>query len=355
MASHVLLAACRQEEVAFESRGGSFHGAFTVALVEALRSQSLGTLSYERLAELLILPNLEDRQHPQCEGINKSRVLFNASELIDRSRSFGATKRGADEKLVLNAGSIHGIVEGTEFVLDSMESANHELSRNITFIATGVQALQSFLTPTQPSAALLDGLHDFRVTVTSWNAPVMKVRLICPTGAHCSTVTSNDHGDISVYCGNGETLQIQRHDPLTMKYCHACPLEVDNRDLQRVLDGISRFNVHLYRRNPHTPIKRSFEVRLHQLQNQADSGLRPVLNPSGEDFFGEPAEDVICPEWSSCRVDSVKHAVITNMAPYYGLTLVNTSEFDLFPYVFYFDPNDCSVQVRRSMVFDSYQ
>ncbi|KAI0717937.1 hypothetical protein C8Q72DRAFT_756661, partial [Fomitopsis betulina] len=32
--------------------------------------------------------------------------------------------------------------------------------------------------------------------------------------------------------------------------------------------------------------------------------------------------------------------IITDLDPYYGLTLVNASDVDLFPYVFYFDPSD---------------
>ena len=144
-------------------------------------------------------------------------------------------------------------------------------------------------------------------------------------------------------------LQIRRHDPLTTKYHKARALEVSNGHLSRILDGISRFNVHLYRRNPHTPTKGHFDVQLHQVDAKADTGLRPVLTPVGEDFFGNATEDVICSEESSLQIDTVKHAVVTNMDVYYGLTLINTSDNDLFPYVFYFDPNDCSVQVGRTI------
>ena len=211
-------------------------------------------------------------------------------------------------------------------------------------MSTEVQALQSFLVPKQP-ITLPRGVRDFRVVVSRWNTPLVTIRLLSPRGNRCSLVTHDGHSDISVSCGNGETLQLGRHDALLTKYCPARLLEVPNQDLPYVLEGISRFNVHLYRRNPREPFKGNFDVQLHRVQPGSDTGLRPVLHSVGEDLFSGPAEDVICAIESSCRIDRVKHAIVTDMNPYYGLTLINTSNFDLYPYVFYFDPGDCSVEV----------
>lgn len=86
-------------------------------------------------------------------------------------------------------------------------------------------------------------------------------------------------------------------------------------------------------------------VELHCLEIAPNSGLQPILRPVGKNLFDSPAEDVLCAEESSLRVDPVRDAIITDLDPYYGLTLVNASDVDLFPYVFYFDPSDYSVQV----------
>jgi hypothetical protein len=79
--THVLLAACRQDEQAWESdEGGS--GLFTSALLQVLRSAELPRLSYMQLmAEIGKLPY----QTPQCEGKHRNRIIFDGKALgIDK-------------------------------------------------------------------------------------------------------------------------------------------------------------------------------------------------------------------------------------------------------------------------------
>lgn len=82
--THILLAACRQDEQAWESdEGGS--GLFTSALLSALRSCDLPRLSYVSLmAEIGKL----HYQTPQCEGKHRDRIIFDGKAL------------GIDKKLV---------------------------------------------------------------------------------------------------------------------------------------------------------------------------------------------------------------------------------------------------------------
>jgi len=76
MASHVLLAACRQDEFAREisSTDQITRGAFTACLVKQLYQEDLSSITYSTL--LGLIPALA-QQHPQCEGVNKHRLLFN--------------------------------------------------------------------------------------------------------------------------------------------------------------------------------------------------------------------------------------------------------------------------------------
>ena len=339
MQSHVLLAACRSDEQAMEaSRVPEPRGAFTVALFKFLRSENLLELSYARVAERVQLRH----QHPQCEGINKDRVIFNATKLIDTSRLFRVVKRNG--QLTVDAGTIHGIVEGTEFVIESTFGVSLDSPSKPILLATHVEASRSSL-DCPVATALPDTLRDFRVTVSKWNSnAATKARFLYPAGSQCSVVGPNDYSDVSVHLGAGNGWLLVRHDPLVTR--HATPtLNINQADVEDVLDAVSRFNNNLYRRNPHSPVKAMISVQLHQLEIAPESGLRPILRPIGRDYFDAPAENVLCAEESSFRVDPVKEAIITNMDPYYGLTLVNASDVDLFPYVFYFDPNDYSVQV----------
>jgi len=78
MSSHVLLAACRQDELAWESSSTEqiSHGAFTTCLVKQLYQEDLGHVTYSTLLDLLLALG---QQHPQCEGVNKCRTLFNGA------------------------------------------------------------------------------------------------------------------------------------------------------------------------------------------------------------------------------------------------------------------------------------
>ncbi|KAJ7138012.1 peptidase C14, caspase domain-containing protein [Mycena epipterygia] len=75
MNSHVLLAACREQEKAYEatSDAGKPCGFFTDSLVKQLREIEPNRVTYAELVGRL--PTLYD-QNPQCEGTNKDRFLF---------------------------------------------------------------------------------------------------------------------------------------------------------------------------------------------------------------------------------------------------------------------------------------
>ncbi|KZT00937.1 uncharacterized protein LAESUDRAFT_764157 [Laetiporus sulphureus 93-53] len=71
MTTHVLLAACRDYELAFENAKG---GAFTVALLRHLRSVPRDTITYKQLMDSF--PNLGPRQHPVAVGDHRNDTLF---------------------------------------------------------------------------------------------------------------------------------------------------------------------------------------------------------------------------------------------------------------------------------------
>ncbi|KIJ51154.1 hypothetical protein M422DRAFT_244344 [Sphaerobolus stellatus SS14] len=70
--SHVLLAACGAKEFAHERRG---RGYFTEHLLDLFRTVGVENLTYVSVPQKLKLKR--SRQHPQCEGINQNRILFN--------------------------------------------------------------------------------------------------------------------------------------------------------------------------------------------------------------------------------------------------------------------------------------
>ncbi|KAG2006041.1 hypothetical protein CC2G_002392 [Coprinopsis cinerea AmutBmut pab1-1] len=107
--SHVLLAACLPEELAHELQTQG-RGAFTYALLNALYLlDSVDTTYADLMRRLTHLP----RQNPQCEG-NSNRMLF--SNIVRSMKGCYIAKLEKD-KLVIEAGIINGVTSATVFDL----------------------------------------------------------------------------------------------------------------------------------------------------------------------------------------------------------------------------------------------
>ncbi|SJL15631.1 uncharacterized protein ARMOST_19134 [Armillaria ostoyae] len=123
--SHVLLSACKAEQVAREipttgeSKGK--RGVFTSALLGVLEQHKdrIDKLTYKDVIDKLDLP---DKQDPQCEG-DQLRYLFN-SKVTSPSREIYPIRASKPEdrdvtleQYVLEAGEAHGITKNAEFAV----------------------------------------------------------------------------------------------------------------------------------------------------------------------------------------------------------------------------------------------
>ncbi|THU90069.1 hypothetical protein K435DRAFT_864623 [Dendrothele bispora CBS 962.96] len=108
--SHVLLSACLPEQEAKEIQGS---GVFTSALLKLLREYGVDKLTYEEVVDHL--PVLYE-QNPQCEGVNRHRILFN-SKVPSPRRELYPVHRSVEkpDHFTLQAGEAHGIAMGAEF------------------------------------------------------------------------------------------------------------------------------------------------------------------------------------------------------------------------------------------------
>lgn len=113
----------------------------------------------------------------------------------------------------------------------------------------------------------------------------------------------------------------------------------------------------MYRRNPSAEIRDQlkFALELHRLVD--DPGKQslssfPVPDPTGKDLFAETkAKEVRTEPGSTYELWQrlVREAQIVTSPredQYYGLTLRNESEVPLYFFVIYFNPSDCSIDVR---------
>ncbi|KZT70658.1 hypothetical protein DAEQUDRAFT_737307 [Daedalea quercina L-15889] len=384
--SHVLLAACQPKEKAreYQTNGRTTRGRFTDNLLGYLRDTvkansglQLLRISYADLMKI-VAERLKDHipardppcQRPHCEGYHSNRFLFSTEEARTSdtfSLVYGPEENSENAPCVLymNIGAIHGVVKGeTGTRLSAVYShpASDIPSTRIELYPSRVEPLRSELAiegisgdRTEEVAKLLNRA---RATVSVWNVKAMKVRTTqdVPVGNGSfkvvRTKSPGEYADISYVpsVDGGEGCLLTRYDPLITRFARQTLLV--ERINSRVLDDIARFNFHLYHYTSAARIREelSIKVRLNRLKRPKDGGLGPKLIPAdeSEDLFtteGTQVPTLSADPQSAYQLceDGVKEAIIMDLRPYYGLTLINESKVDIFPYVFYFDPGDYSI------------
>ncbi|KAK7460550.1 hypothetical protein VKT23_009270 [Stygiomarasmius scandens] len=116
LASHVLLAACSRDEVAYEEDG---RGRFTRELTKFLRDRQNPThaITYEDVVKRL--PDLP-MQKPQCEGKYSKRILFNGKVPNHNHMQMYEIHPTQDKgKFTIEAGHVQGVTDGTRFAIYS--------------------------------------------------------------------------------------------------------------------------------------------------------------------------------------------------------------------------------------------
>ncbi|KAJ7841777.1 hypothetical protein B0H13DRAFT_2365566 [Mycena leptocephala] len=337
MHSHVLLAACRQQQRAREclSATGEPCGFFTNSLISQLRRIGPNRITYADLLDLL--PTLPD-QNPQCEGENKDRYLFEVQGPAHEPTTYALVVK-EDGLFEVEIGSLHGVVAGTQFVLKADTSSGQELDRIL--VAASVNLDSSILIPITPKKDLNfpDGA---RLIVSDWknDAAMMKVYVhasespqlaisdvvsVQRTRTNFLVVDSLDTADLAVRRASDNEFTLSRLDAKISRY--AMPdvhLSVPSTNFPFVLDAISHFNYFLGKHNGRDdPFAGEVALEMYNLRGEFGSRvpnrLLGNLVIDGEVRF---------------RLDPQEK---------YGFAICNYSQYDLFPYLFYFDPASYSI------------
>jgi hypothetical protein len=318
MESHVLLAACRPGEAAYEdpSAKNAPGGLFTTALIECLRRASPHDTSYVRLFEMLDLKH--KGQHPQCEGANRNRLLFSVNTLRDGNTTFRVSKKG--NRLYVSAGSIHGVVVGTTFAVISS-------TQTLALKAKKVGAFETRLEGSNHN------ITNAKASVSHWHHPTLRVHSsIHHASTHVTVVPTNEPAEVALH-QRSDKWKLERFDPLILGYSDpSVQFDATAGRMRDILEAIANFNSYLYRsEGAAAGFAGKVKIRLNRIKD-----IQGEYGPVGDDLLEVPTS-------SHSGVD-VKEAVITDLQARYGFTLENSSEVDLFPYFFYFDPLDYSVQ-----------
>ncbi|KAJ7286518.1 caspase domain-containing protein [Mycena rebaudengoi] len=329
MESHVLLAACRQRQQAREglSAAGVPCGFFTDSLIKQLRAVGPNRITYSDLVELL--PTLPD-QTPQCEGTNKDRFIFDAASPPQDPKRFALTLDDNGD-FVVRTGSIHGVVVGTQFVVVG-NTPDEEAS--CVFVAESVGLDSSILIPLAPKADLVFP-PETQVTVSDWNNEAMRMKVFVRVGdeppfaksdvslEHMGTqflvVDTIESADIIVARDAEDVFSIGHLDGKIPRYFpQGIRLNVGVHDLPSALDAVANFNYFLVKHNGSAPFGKEVALEMYSL--------------SGEQGYRIPDQKV-----GNMVVENEVQFRLDRNAKY-GFAIANHSKYDLFPYLFYFDP-----------------
>lgn len=387
--SHVLLAACQPDELAHEHRpasarsgGEDSRGLFTLHLLHCLREalKEKNMLTYASLARGLYGHELRDRQdnpgplrkqRPHCEGANQNRLLFTTTP-SPNSDTFTLKYDGNKRRLYVEAGTLYGVQYGTKFTCPSPDKGPLGY---ILLSVTTAKPLSSTL-DAEGSSVNLASLHGLQATVVAWNSEdaCLKVygldHLPKPEGGgQFSFVMRETSSDADISCAkksidqtrspkqtahNPRGYDITRNDPL-ISHFGPRTLSIDFKPDAGFLSHIAKFNFHLYRSHQSPDVARQLKIttQLHRLKEVENPviGKEFILAEQNEDLLGDARATVHILKGNTetsrkLGTNEIKEAVIADMKPYYGLTLINNSKYDLFPYVFYFDPRDYSITAR---------
>ncbi|KAG8837877.1 hypothetical protein FRC18_007460 [Serendipita sp. 400] len=347
--SHVLLAACGSQETAKEDSAGT-RGIFTKALLDVLVTVGAEKLTYADLIERL--PSLHE-QNPQCEGHNRTRILFD-SKAPSRRRPLYAV-REKDGKYILEAGAAHGITKGATFdvyknrdcieseaplgaltaseppnpfstVLSGPSGKRFNFGEQAVALQTGAGTEEDLLIHVAMDPTLENVFRAVAEEIKGSNSGQQQIKLVD------ADQIGTAHLDIGI---ENKKVVFNILNPLVTVYgLKRIPFQIDPNigDIRRVLRAAGHFHWHLHRTGKSKILQNKVKIKLMKLKenegnddddDDEDSARTPV---DGENLIQEGVVDVI--------------ADVNTM---YGIEITNTWDTKLYASVFYFDNSNLSI------------
>lgn len=346
--SHVVMAAAHDGDIAIEGKGG---GVFTRAFLSVKDSTPLHALTYSDLIDLI--EEAMEGHKPALVGPNQERIVFDGAP-FDIDPRFVAIDTCEEQQLRVEAGAIHGVVEGTEF---SIHDHNHMSSLNpprATFLATEIHPTWCLARSKSRSKIAVD-LEGW-ARITRWNnrAPFrvhlrrslfglfrrcrLRRVLSSSASAHSSQTSQSNtsregvnilrvrhaaQADVSVTLRKREMV-LERHDAMLATNCRRVihlPSSDSGSDLKG-LDVAARFHLHLHRKNPWKPMSGLVTMELYRLDAASWTRVSGNLLVDGRAQI----------------VDDDKNSI-------YSVVVHNYSDHDLWPYLVSMDSGGYSISM----------
>ncbi|KAJ7736240.1 caspase domain-containing protein [Mycena maculata] len=350
--SHVLLAACGQHETAREIKykdDNSIHGRFTESLITWLRRLRLENTTY---AELLNRLPTWSGQTPHCGGNRRRHLVFDGNYPATGQRALPLMTHTSPNKDILRSfrvdiGSVEGVVPETEFTV--YDPDNNELC---ILVAHSVEIARTILVTKDNKPLVTEDGQAFtipkqsRVVISDWKNDAMILHVYTPDGfphtadlfpAHDILKQPNGRKYVQAISVQDADISMRREDAeIVIENLKSTILECQRETrfslsstahLPKVVDGIAHFNYFLERHHGEAPLT-GVSLEMHRLV-----GDYPGRTP---DLTEGPAHDGNLVANRAVSITSIPGAK-------YGFTIRNTSMDDLFPYLFYFDPEEYTI------------
>ncbi|KJA22420.1 hypothetical protein HYPSUDRAFT_215809 [Hypholoma sublateritium FD-334 SS-4] len=336
-----------QGQSAEESQG---RGAFTSALLSLIEREGVDQLTYEDI--IMSLPVLSN-QNPQCEGVNRRRILFN-SRPGNHHRKHYTIRPSANRpgEYILSAGDAHGITERSKFdVYSNMKMSSPPLGSvwaiEVSEFSTRCSSLDGkpfSLLPSAYAAQTHSGIgYNVRIFIETTD-PHHELFISLLKGMKTNHGRSyhlahdiNDKPDLAIQVRDSGHVQFNIMDELCREYgLTRMPFDsvpVDNSaHLVSIFCGAADFyrSLHHSRRIGLSGLSENIEIEC----------LRLV--PSGE--YTDDLDLILVPEpgGQNLNVDG-KILIDVDKKDEYGYRIKNNSTLPLYAALFYFDMSDLSI------------
>ncbi|KZV62929.1 hypothetical protein PENSPDRAFT_657741 [Peniophora sp. CONT] len=347
--SHVLLAACREDERAHETRG---RGDFTRALLDTLWDIEVHKITYRELMEHILELPVMRHQVPQCEGYNAGRKLFNALA-PSRKRIVHPVDFDRGGRCVMNAGSAQGVALGARFSIYPAKDFDLIYDRPLArMVAVVVRAYETELASDSYASAArmpllatcfafqthIDRAAALRLYIASSRRPTASLDSLereisradypielLEDEAGADLCARDRDGRVELFVGNSvmvmnPALKLQSTIYAVAEHIHP------------FLRAASQFFWHLRRTPAEHQLRDNIAVELHELRRNGALNhlLHTTYQPYGENQL-------------RCDRGVLVMDVEADNKTAYGITIRSQFVKPLYVWVFYFDCSDLSI------------
>ncbi|KAF8436573.1 caspase domain-containing protein [Boletus edulis BED1] len=339
--SHVLLAACREKESAYEHKG---RGLFTSALLATLRSCATKglTLTYAELLKRILLESehkFKKLQHPQCEGFNQNRALFDA-RVSSGGQIFYPVQIQKGGIYAISAGLAHGVSPGMEFAL--YDSRKHILDIVPVDARFSINNFTTTITPPLPltnvSFAKLNPVWEIPL-YTDPRGPLsstLKTLLRGTASTQRFRLVEAEDAKLEVAMENNRVVFKVLDERLRRFGLTELPYKATIESVARIFGAAARYCwfLDLAKEHDETSDNPEVAVDFYRLGKAYDDDGNPILSPDGREFWHR---DRISRDGSDA-VDLTADPDI-----YYGFKITNKTPWDLYLNAFMFNGSCFSI------------